>query len=302
MSAIRKIAVLGGGQMGAGIAEAAAGRGIAVTLIKATPGPSDKARAGIEKSLNRLAEKGKLTADQAKETLGRITFTDKLEAAADADLFIESIVEDLDIKRKKFAEADAIVKKDGILASNTSTLGITAMQSATKRTDRFVGLHFFNPATVMKLVEVIPTETTRASVTVDVVAFVEHIGKTPVMVKDATGFIVNRLLTPYMCDAIRAFETGLADIPGIDTAMQLGANHPMGPLSLADYIGLDIVHAMAENLYASFKKDYMAPPDTLKMLVMHGCLGRKTKLGFYDYAHSPIKPNPALGPLEPLKE
>lgn len=283
--------------MGAGIAEAAASRGIDVTMIKATPGPSDKARAGIEKSLNRLADKGKLTTDQAKDILGRVHFTDKMEAAADCDLFLESIVEDIEIKKKKFAEADKIVKPLGILASNTSTLCITEMQKATKRPERFVGLHFFNPATVMKLVEVIPTETTRASVTVDVVAFVEHIGKTPVLVKDATGFIVNRLLTPYMCDAIRAYESGLADIPGIDTAMQLGANHPMGPLQLADYIGLDIVHAMAENLYKSFKQEYMAPPDTLKMLVTHECLGRKTKLGFYDYSHSPAKPNPALRPL-----
>jgi 3-hydroxybutyryl-CoA dehydrogenase len=297
MSGIHKIAILGGGQMGAGIAEAAASRGIEVTMIKATPGPSDKARAGIEKSLNRLAEKGKLTTDQAKGIIGRIHFTDKMEAAADADLFIESIVEDIEVKKKKFAEADKIVKPLGILASNTSTLCITEMQKATKRPERFVGLHFFNPATMMKLVEVIPTDSTRASVTVDVVAFVEHIGKTPVLVKDKTGFIVNRLLTPYMCDAIRAYEAGLADIPGIDTAMQLGANHPMGPLQLADYIGLDIVHAMAENLYKSFKQEYMAPPDTLKMLVTHECLGRKSKLGFYDYSHSPAKPNPALKPL-----
>jgi len=283
--------------MGAGIAEAAASRGVEVTMIKATPGPSDKARAGIEKSLNRLAEKGKLTTDQAKAIIGRVHFTDKMDAAADVDLFIESIVEDIEVKKKKFAEADKIVKADGILASNTSTLCISEMQKATKRPERFVGLHFFNPATVMKLVEVIPTATTRPSVTVDVVAFVEHIGKTPVLVKDATGFIVNRLLTPYMCDAIRAFETGLADIPGIDTAMHLGANHPMGPLQLADYIGLDIVCAMAQNLYESFKQDYMAPPETLKMLVKHECLGRKTKLGFYDYSHSPATPNPALKPL-----
>ena len=293
---IQKIAILGGGQMGAGIAEAAASRGIQVVLIKATPGPSDKARAGIEKGLSRLAEKGKITAEDAKAIVGRISFTDKLDAAADADLFIESIVENLDTKKKKFAEADKIVKKDGILASNTSTLCIGEMQKATARPERFVGLHFFNPATMMKLVEVIPTETTRPSVTVDVVAFVEHIGKTPVLVKDKTGFIVNRLLTPYMCDAVRAFESGLADIAGIDTAMQLGANHPMGPLALADYIGLDIVCAMAENLHASFKEAYMAPPETLKMLVKHQCLGRKSKLGFYDYSHTPAKPNPALKP------
>ena len=291
---IQKIAVLGGGQMGAGIAEAAASRGIEVVLIKATPGPSDKAKAGIEKGLGRLAEKGKISADDAKATLGRISFTDKMDAAADADLFIESIVEDIETKKKKFAEADKIVKKGGILASNTSTLCIGDMQKATARGDRFVGLHFFNPATVMKLVEVIPTSSTAAPVTADLVAFVEKIGKTPVLVQDKTGFIVNRLLTPYMCDAIRALESGLADIAGIDTAMQLGANHPMGPLALADYIGLDIVCAMSENLYASFKKDYMAPPATLKSMVAAKTLGRKTKLGFYDYSQNPPKPNAAL--------
>ncbi len=293
--AIQKIAILGGGQMGAGIAEAAASRGIQVALIKATPGPSDKAKAGIEKGLGRLAEKGKITAEDAAAIVGRISFTDKMDAAADADLFIESIVEDVETKKKKFAEADKVVKKGGILASNTSTLCIGDMQKATARSDRFVGLHFFNPATMMKLVEVIPTETTASSVTADLIAFVEKIGKTPVLVKDKTGFIVNRLLTPYMCDAIRALESGLADIGGIDTALQLGAQHPLGPLSHADYIGLDIVCAMAENLYGSFKQDYMAPPKTLKALVAEKHLGRKTKLGFYDYSQSPPRPNPALG-------
>jgi len=288
---ISKIAVLGGGQMGAGITEAAAGRGIEVALIKATPGPSDKAKAGIEKSLARLVGKGKISEDDAGAIISRITFTDDLSAAADCDLFIESIVEDLDIKKRKFAEVDKIAKSGAILASNTSTLSIGAMQSATERTDRFVGLHFFNPATVMKLVEVIPTDTTDASVTADLVAFVEGIGKTPVLVKDATGFIVNRLLTPYMCDAVRAYESGLADIAGIDTAMQLGANHPMGPLALADYIGLDIVRAMAENLTETFGEAYMAPPALLKKLTDAGTLGRKTKLGFYDYSSKPPTPN-----------
>jgi len=291
---ITKIAVLGGGQMGAGITEAAASRGVAVALIKATPGPSDKARAGIEKNLGRLVEKGKIDQAAADATLGRIAFTDDLGAAADADLFIESIVENLDTKREKFAAVDKIIKPEAILASNTSTLSIGAMQSATDRPGRFVGLHFFNPATMMKLVEVIPTDSTEASVTADLVAFVEQIGKTPVLVKDATGFIVNRLLTPYMCDAIRALESGLADIAGIDTAMQLGANHPMGPLALADYIGLDIVRAMSENLFDSFGQDYMAPPATLKKLVDAGNLGRKTKLGFYDYSSKPPTPNAAL--------
>ena len=291
---IEKIAVLGGGQMGTGIAEAAASKGVEVALIKATPGSSDKARGSIEKSLGRLVEKEKLTQADADGVLAHITFTDDLKAAADADLFVESIVEDVEIKKKRFAEADKIVKPEGILASNTSTLGIASMRDATKRPGRFLGLHFFNPATVMKLVEVIPTEATDADAVAAAVAFVEKIGKTPVLVKDRTGFIVNRLLTPYMCDAIRCLEDGLADVGGIDTAMQLGANHPMGPLALADYIGLDIVSAMAENLYESFGKDYMAPPALLKKLLKAGKLGRKTKLGFYDYSKRPPEPNPEL--------
>ncbi len=292
---ITKIAVLGGGQMGAGIAHATASRGIEVALIKATPGSSFAARSGIEKNLERLVGKGKLSEEDAEATLGRITFTDDLGAAADAGLFVESIIEDLETKRQKFAEVDKIAGSDCIFASNTSTLGISAMQSATDRAERFVGLHFFNPATMMKLVEVIPTDTTDPAVTAALITFVEQIGKTPVLVKDSTGFIVNRLLTPYMCDAIRALEVGLADISGIDTAMQLGANHPMGPLALADYIGLDIVCAMADNLHSSFGLDYMAPPETLRRLVGEGHLGRKTKLGFYDYAPKPPVPNKELG-------
>ncbi len=291
---IEKIAVLGGGQMGAGIAEAAASKGTTVVMIKATPGPADRAKAGIEKNLGRLVEKGKLDQDAADQTLARISFTDSLEAATDADLVIESIVEDIATKKEKFAELDSVTKADCILASNTSTLAINDMASATTRGGRFLGLHFFNPATLMKLVEVIPTDDTEASVTADAVAFVEAIGKTAVLVKDSTGFIVNRLLTPYMCDAVRALESGLADIAGIDTAMQLGANHPMGPLALADYIGLDIVCAMAENLHTSFGESYMAPPETIKRLVAGGTLGRKTKLGFYDYSERPPVPNRAL--------
>ncbi len=291
---IETIAVLGGGQMGAGIAETAAANGFSVVLVKATPGPSDKARAGIEKNLVRLVEKGKLEQADADAILARITFTDDLGAARDADLLIESIVEDLETKRARFAEADKVLKPDAILASNTSTLSIAAMQEAVARKDRFIGLHFFNPATVMKLVEVIPTDATDPAVIAAARAFVEKLGKTPVAVKDSTGFIVNRLLTPYMCDAIRALESGLADIAGIDTAMKLGANHPMGPLELADYIGLDIVCAMAENLHRSFGKEYMAPPATLRRLVEQGHLGRKTKLGFYDYSSRPPAPNPAL--------
>lgn len=280
--------------MGAGVAQIAAGAGIDVVMIKATPGPIDKARAGIESDLARQVERGKLEQGAMDALLARLVFTDQLDAVADCDLLLESIVENLEIKRAKFAEVDRLAGPQCILASNTSTLSITAMQSATNRPKRFIGVHFFNPATVMKLVEVVPTATTSRAVTASVIGFVERLGKTPVLVKDETGFIVNRLLTPYMLDAIRCLESGLADIRGIDTAMHLGANHPMGPLSLADYIGLDVVLAMSENLYATFKHDCMEPTDLLRHLVAEGVLGRKTKLGFYDYSQRPPAPNKAL--------
>ncbi len=291
---IAKLAILGGGQMGAGIAQVAASNGIDVTLIKATPGSSDPVKATIEKSLTRLVEKEKMSQAGAMEVMGRIAFTDDLGAVATADLFIESIIEDIEVKKAKFAEVDRIMKPQGILASNTSTLAITEMQDATERSERFIGLHFFNPPTAMKLVEVVPTRTTDPSVTSVAIGFCERLGKTPVLVADSTGFIVNRLLTPYMVDAMRCLEAGLSDIHGIDTAMQLGANHPMGPLALADYIGLDIVHAMATNLYESFGLEHMKPTRTLDHLVAEGILGRKSKLGFYDYSESPPVPNPAL--------
>ncbi|RMF21971.1 MAG: 3-hydroxyacyl-CoA dehydrogenase family protein [Deltaproteobacteria bacterium] len=289
--AIEKIAVLGGGQMGSGIAEAAATAGVDVVLIKATPGPADRARAGIEKNLGRQVDKGKIEQEHAEQVIGRIRFTDDLEAASGADLLIESVVEDLDVKRDYFGRAASVLGPGAIFASNTSTLKIGDMAAASGRPERFIGLHFFNPAQLMKLVEVVPTEQTDPAVTEAAVEFVRAIGKTPVLVKDSTGFIVNRLLTPYMVDAIRCLEAGLADVEGIDTAMHLGANHPMGPLALADYIGLDIVQAMARNLCENFGQQYMAPTPLLDRLVEAGHLGRKSGLGFYDYSGRPPVPN-----------
>ncbi len=289
--AIERIAVLGGGQMGSGIAEAAATAGIDVVLVKATPGPADRARAGIEKNLGRQVDKGKIEQDHAEQVIGRIRFTDDIQAASGADLLIESVVEDLDVKRDCFRRAAEVLGPGAILASNTSTLKIGDMAAASGHPERFIGLHFFNPAQLMKLVEVVPTEQTNAAVTEAAVEFVRGIGKTPVLVKDSTGFIVNRLLTPYMVDAIRCLEAGLADIEGIDTAMHLGANHPMGPLALADYIGLDIVQAMARNLSENFGQQYMAPTPLLDRMVEKGYLGRKSGLGFYDYSGRPPVPN-----------
>ncbi|RMD81690.1 MAG: 3-hydroxyacyl-CoA dehydrogenase family protein [Candidatus Dadabacteria bacterium] len=292
--AIERVAVLGGGQMGSGIAEAIATAGIEVTLIKATPGPADQARAGIAKNLDRQVDKGKIAREHAEQVIGRITFTDRLEAAAGADLLIESVIEDIEVKRRYFAEAAKFLGPQAIVASNTSTLRIGDMAPASGRPERFLGLHFFNPAQIMKLVEVVPSASTDAEVTAEAVSFVERIGKTPVLVKDSTGFIVNRLLTPYMVDAIRCLEAGLADVAGIDTAMHLGANHPMGPLALADYIGLDIVQAMARNLLESFGQDYMGPTPLLDRMVAAGMLGRKSGRGFYDYSGRPPRPNPDL--------
>ncbi len=289
--AIEKIAVLGGGQMGSGIAEAAATAGIDVVLVKATPGPPDRARAGIEKNLGRQVNRGKIEQEHAEQVIGRIRFTDDIQAASGADLLIESVVEDLEVKRDYFRRAAEVLGPQAILASNTSTLKIGDMADAGGRPERFIGLHFFNPAQFMKLVEVVPTDQTDSAVTDAAVEFVRGIGKMPVLVKDSTGFIVNRLLTPYMVDAIRCLEGGLADVEGIDTAMHLGANHPMGPLALADYIGLDIVQAMARNLSENFGRQYMAPTPLLDRMVEKGHLGRKSGLGFYDYSGRPPVPN-----------
>jgi 3-hydroxybutyryl-CoA dehydrogenase len=291
---IRKVGVLGAGQMGRGIAQVSAQSGYETILVKATPGDTTKIQEKILGGWDRLVSKGRMEQADRDAAAGRITVTTDFDQLGSCDLIVESIIEDLDIKHDAFARLDAICGESTIFSSNTSTLGITEMAVKTKRPERFVGLHFFNPAPAMKLVEVAKTLRTDADVTEAARAFAESCGKTPVVLNDSTGFVVNRLLVPYMIDAMIEWQRGNGSIDGIDTAMCNGAAHPMGPFTLADFIGLDVVHEMANNLYEEYGEARFAPPPILRRLLLAGQLGRKTKLGFYDYADRPAVVNPAL--------
>jgi 3-hydroxybutyryl-CoA dehydrogenase len=294
MTEIRRVGVLGAGQMGLGIAQAAARAGYDTTLTKATPGGLDAQRGRVEKQLAKDVERGKLSAADQGALLERLRWSTQLSDLADVDLVIESIVEELPVKCDHFCRLDEVVKGGAIFATNTSTLTVAELAAATKRPDRFIGLHFFNPVHAMKLVEVAPALRT-APETVDAcVAFAKQLGKVPVVVTDSTGYIVNRLLVPYMVDAIACLERGLGSIADIDTAMQNGANHPMGPLALADFIGLDIVFHMASLLQEEYKEPRFTPPPLLRRMVLAGYLGRKSGTGFYDYRQTPPVPHAAL--------
>jgi len=291
---IKTVGILGAGQMGLGIAQAAARAGFDTIVAKATPGTLDAQRGKIEKQLQKDVEKGKLAAADMGAFLERLKWTTHLHDLANVDLLIESIVEELPTKRSHIGRLDEIVQNDAIFATNTSTLTVAEIAAATQRPGKFVGLHFFNPVHAMKLVEVAPAIGTSQE-TVDVaMAFAKALGKTPVLVKDSTGYIVNRLLVPYIVDAIRCLENGIGTIADIDTAMMNGANHPMGPLALADFIGLDIVHHMSALLQEEYKEARFAPPRVLRRMVLAGILGRKSGKGFYDYASNPPAPNDAL--------
>jgi 3-hydroxybutyryl-CoA dehydrogenase len=291
---IRTVGVLGAGQMGLGIAQAAARAGFETIMAKATPGGVDAARGKVEKQLQKEVERGKLTAADHGALLERLRWTTRLEDLAKVDLVVESIVEELAVKREHFARLDALVREEAIFATNTSTLTVTELAAATKRPGRFVGLHFFNPVHAMKLVEVAPGLRTAPATVEACVAFAKALGKVPVVVADSTGYIVNRLLVPYMVDAIACLERGLGSIADLDAAMQNGANHPMGPLALADFIGLDIVFHMASLLHEEYKEPRFAPPPLLRRMVLAGWLGRKSGIGFYDYGQSPPAPHAAL--------
>ena len=287
--AIQKVGVVGCGLMGSGIAQVCAAAGFATVVREVTPELVDKGLKGIEKNLARLVEKGTITEAMKSEIRGRLKGTTAIEDLKDCDLVIEAIIEQLPAKRELFSALDKLCPASTIFASNTSSLTITEIATATKRPQRFVGLHFFNPVPVMKLVEVVRTIATEASVYEEVVAFGEKLGKTAVRAHDSTGFIVNRLLVPYLLDAIRALEEGVGSIEDIDNSMKLGCGHPMGPLTLLDFVGLDTTYYISQIMYEEFKERRFAAPPLLKRMVLAGWNGRKAGRGFYDYA-DPAKP------------
>jgi 3-hydroxybutyryl-CoA dehydrogenase len=292
--AIRTVGILGAGQMGLGIAQVTTRAGFKTILVKMTPGSVDNVRKRIETGFAKEVEKGRMTAEAQQSAVSNLVTSSDMKELAAADIVIESIVEDLPTKHEAFGRLEGICRPEAVFASNTSTLGITEMAVRTKRPDRFVGLHFFNPATAMKLVEIASTLGTKPEVVAATKKLVADLGKTPVLVPDSTGFIVNRLLVPYMLDAINAWRSGTGSIADIDTAMCQGAGHPMGPFALADFIGLDVVFHMASNLHDEYREPRFAPPPVLRRLFLSGQLGRKSGLGFYDYGSKPPRPNPAL--------
>jgi len=287
---IKKVGVLGCGLMGSGIAQVSATAGFNVTVLEAEQKFLDKGFAGIEKSLAKFAEKGNLK-EPPDAIRGRLKGTLKKEDLADCDIVVEAIIENLEEKRRMYASLDSIIKKDAIFASNTSSISVTEMMTATKRPERFVGLHFFNPVPLMKLVEVVRTIATANDVYETAYEFGNKLGKVPVRTSDKTGFIVNRLLVPYLLDAIRAYEEGVGSIPDIDNAMKLGCGYPMGPFTLLDFVGLDTTYYITHVMYDEFKERRFASPPLLKRLVMAGWYGRKSGKGFYDYA-DPNNPVP----------
>ena len=289
--AIEKVGVVGCGLMGSGIAQVAANAGCQVTVREVSPQLVEKGLQSIDKNLQRLLDKGTLPQEDRDKVRGRLRGTTNLEDLKDCEIVIEAIIEQLPEKRELWNALDKICPKATIFASNTSSLSITEMATFTQRPDRFLGLHFFNPVPVMKLVEVIRTIATDPKVNEEVVAFALRLGKTPVRTTDRTGFIVNRLLVPYLLDAVRALEEGVGSVEDIDNSMKLGCGHPMGPLALLDFVGNDTTYYIANIMFDEFKEKRFASPPLLKRMVLSGWNGRKAGRGFYDYS-DPAKPKP----------
>jgi 3-hydroxybutyryl-CoA dehydrogenase len=287
MKKIEKVGVIGGGLMGSGIAQVSAAAGFPTTVREVSEDLCTKSRQSIEKTLAKGVELAKVTPAQRDATLKNLHFVTRLEELEDRDLFIEAVVEDLDVKNTLWSQLDRIAKPEAIFASNTSSLTIIAMATASGRPDRMLGLHFFNPVPLMKLVEVVRTITTSEETERLAQDFVKALGKQPIRAKDSSGFIVNLLLIPYMIDAINAVEANVATVEDIDKGMQLGAGHPMGPFTLLDFVGLDTVYKIAEIMFEEYRDRRYAPPPLLKRMVLAGMLGRKSGKGFYDYSSNP---------------
>jgi 3-hydroxybutyryl-CoA dehydrogenase len=294
MAEIQAVGVLGAGLMGSGIAQVAAQMGFDTRVREITQELCDRGRAGVEKQLSRAVDKGKLTGDQRSETMGRLGFFTDIEALRDCDIIIEAVTEDLEVKNALWRDLDALCKPQTVFASNTSSLTIAAMAAATSRPDRMLGLHFFNPVPVMKLVEVVRTVTTSDEAFQKVFQFARRLGKEPIAAKDSSGFVVNLLLIPYLLDAITALERGVASIEDIDKGMQLGTGHPMGPFTLLDFVGLDTTYKIAEIMFDEYREKRYAPPPLLRRMVLAGMYGRKSGKGFYDYSVDPPRVS-ALG-------
>jgi 3-hydroxybutyryl-CoA dehydrogenase len=284
MKKIKKVGVLGCGLMGSGIAEISARAGFETVVREVSSELVDKGVEKIRGSLGKAVERGKLDAAARDEAVSRLSGTVDLGALADCDLVVEAIVENLDEKRKTFGALDEAVKADAVFASNTSSLTITQMAMFTKRPDQFVGLHFFNPVPVMKLVEVVRTILTSDETVERAFEFARAVGKEPIACRDNSGFVVNRLLVPYLLDAVRALEEGVGSVEDIDKGMQLGCGYPMGPFTLLDFVGLDTTYYIANIMFDEYREKRFAPPPLLKQMVTAGRLGKKSGRGFYDYA------------------
>ena len=280
---VRAVAVVGAGFMGSGIAESAARAGIEVKLHEPDPAPLERSRGRIEASVARAVSGGKLTDEEAAALVERIEWTTDADALGDPELVVEAVVEDASLKGEVFQALDRRLGEDVILASNTSSIPIAQLASWTDHPQRVLGLHFFSPVPVMKLVEVVVALDTEAAVVERAEAFARQLGKHPIRTKDRSGFIVNMLLVPYLMAGVRMYEDGFASREDIDEGMRLGCGHPMGPLTLCDFIGLDVLYAVCDSLYEEFKRPEYAPPPLLKRMVVSGHLGRKSGRGFYEY-------------------
>ncbi len=283
MAGVKTVGVVGCGLMGAGIVQVSAQSGLKTIVREADQAFLDKGLGRIKKFLDDGVTKGKVTAEDRDKTLANISGTVKLEDLAGCDLVIEAVTENIEVKKQVFSTLDAVCAPDAVLATNTSSLSVTEIAAFAKKPERVLGLHFFNPVPLMKLVEIIRALPTNDAAFDRAKVYVETIGKTPVIAKDAPGFVVNRLLVPYILDAIRVYESGLASKEDIDNGMKLGCGHPMGPLQLLDFVGLDTTYYIANIMFEEFRETRFAPPPLLKRMVLAGYLGRKSGRGFYDY-------------------